>query len=62
MIFNASNSCLGKFPSRILPGSLYDEKADSLSLPLINSSSKLETSDSLLRLKMIALYCFLKLK
>ena len=61
MIFNVSNSTLGKF-SRILPVSLYDEKADSLSLLLINSLSKLETSGSLLRLKMIALYCFFKLK
>ena len=41
-IFNTSNFSLGKF-SRILPLFLYDEKAESLSLLLINSLYKLET-------------------
>ena len=31
-LFCASNSSLGKFSSRVLPASLYDEKAESLSL------------------------------
>ena len=43
-IFNASNSTLGKFFSNVLPVAFYDEKAESLSLPLINYLSKLETS------------------
>ena len=43
-IFNASNFSLGKFFSRVLPVSLYDEKAESLSLLLTNYLSKLETS------------------
>ena len=43
-IFNTSNSALGKFFSNVLPVSLYDEKAESLSLLLLNSLSKLETS------------------
>ena len=43
-IFSASNSFLGKFFSRVLPVSFYDEKAEYLSLLLINPLSKLETS------------------
>ena len=43
-IFNALNFSLGKFFSRVLPVSLYDETAQSLSLLLMNSLSKLETS------------------
>ena len=43
-IFNASNSAFGKFFSKVLPVSLHDEKAESMSLLLINSLSKLETS------------------
>ena len=43
-IFNASNFSLGKFFPRVLLLSLYDDKAKSLSLHLINSLSKLETS------------------
>ena len=42
-IFNASNSSLVKFFSIVLPVSLYDEKV-SLSLLLMKSLSKLETS------------------
>ena len=43
-IFNAPNFSLGKFFSRVLPVSLYQGKAESLSLLLMNSLSKLETS------------------
>ena len=44
MILNASNPAWGKIFSKVLLVSLYDEKAESLSLLWINSLSKLETS------------------
>ena len=46
-IFNASNSTLAKFFSIILPVCFYDDKAESPSLLLINSLSKLKFSKEL---------------
>ena len=43
-IFNPSNYTFDNFFTRVLPPSLYDEKAESLSLLLINVLSQLETS------------------
>ena len=46
-IFNTWNFTLRKFLSRVLPVSLYDEKAEALSLLLINALTKLKTSKGL---------------